>query len=471
VTFADPTPWSAERPVVASDELGTAMVGAKKEGAMASQIVMPKMSDTMEEGVVVKWLKREGDRVASGDALAEIETDKAVLELEATTAGVLRKILAQEDSKVPVGQLLAVIGAEDEDVSPLFGRSTSPSPQPLPVTGAASVSSAAPASTAASGSGAPARLEPVTRERIDASPLARRMAEEARIDIAQVPGTGPGGRVVKRDIEAFLVQLRSQPSPPRVAPVSAPAGAVEGGAQAPAQLAPVGVAGVDHTERDLSMMRKTIARRMALSKTTAPHFYMTTEIAMERAIAMRQSLNELAADAAKISFTDMILKAVANALRQFPRMNVSYADEKIRLHQRVHVSTAVALDDGLITPVIRDCDRKSLGEISREAKELTERARARRLKPEDYTGGTFSVSNLGMFDVEEFAAIINPPEAAILAVGAIRQQPVVVDGRVGVGHRMKVTLSGDHRAVDGATGAQFLQIVKRLLEQPLTLML
>ena len=434
---------------------------------MASQIVMPKMSETMEEGVVVKWLKREGDRVASGDALAEIETDKAVLELEATTAGVLRKILAQEDSKVPVGQLLAVIGAADEDVSSLIGRSSSPSPMTI----AASVTSAAPPSAVTPSAGETARPEPITRERIDASPLARRMAEEAGIDIAQVPGTGPGGRVVKRDIEAFLAQLRSQPLQPSAAPVTAPAAAVEVGPTGSGTARPDRSAGVDHTERELSMMRKTIARRMALSKTTAPHFYLTTEIDMERAITMRQSLNELAADEAKISFNDMILKAVANALRQFPQMNVSYADDKIRLHQRVHLSMAVALDDGLITPVIRDCDRKSLGEIAREAKELTMRARARRLKPEDYTGGTFSVSNLGMFDVEEFAAIINPPEAAILAVGTIKQQPVVVDGQLSIGHRMKVTLSGDHRAVDGATGAQFLQIVKRLLEQPLTLML
>jgi pyruvate dehydrogenase E2 component (dihydrolipoamide acetyltransferase) len=238
----------------------------------------------------------------------------------------------------------------------------------------------------------------------------------------------------------------------------------------PAQPAPIEGASVDHTEHELSMMRKTIARRMALSKTTAPHFYITSEIDMQRAIAMRQSLNELAPDEVKISFNDMILKAVANALRQFPRMNVSYADDRLRWHQRVHLSMAVALDDGLITPVIHDCDRKSLGEIAREAKELTERARARRLKPEDYTGGTFSVSNLGMFDVEAFGAIINPPEAAILAVGTIKQQPVVVDGQVGVGHRMKVTLSGDHRAIDGATAAQFLQVVKRLLEQPLMLM-
>jgi pyruvate dehydrogenase E2 component (dihydrolipoamide acetyltransferase) len=437
---------------------------------MASQIVMPKMSETMEEGVVVKWLKSEGDRVASGDALAEIETDKAILELEATTAGVLRKILAQEDSKVPVGQLLAVIGSADEDVSSLIGRA-SLFPQPLPVTIAASVTSATPPSAIVPSAGEIARPESITRERIDASPLARRMAEEARIDIAQVPGTGPGGRVVKRDIEAFLAQLRSQPSRPPTSPVTAPAAALEAGLQVPAQPAPVRVAGIDQTERELSMMRKTIVRRMVLSKATAPHFYLTTEIDMERAIIMRQSLNELAADEAKISFNDMILKAVANALRQCPQINVSYADDKIRAHQRVHLSMAVALDDGLITPVIRDCDRKSLGEIAREAKELTERARARRLKPEDYTGGTFSVSNLGMLDVEEFAAIINPPEAAILAVGTIKQQPVVVDGQLSIGHRMKVTLSGDHRAIDGATGAQFLQIVKRLLERPLTLML
>jgi pyruvate dehydrogenase E2 component (dihydrolipoamide acetyltransferase) len=430
------------------------------------------MSETMEEGVVVKWLKREGDRVASGDALAEIETDKAVLELEASTPGVLRKILAQEDSKVSVGHLIAVIGSENEDISSLIGGASSlPTQAPPPVTHATSMSSAATPGTALPSSEAAARRETIIRERIDASPLARRMAEEAGIDIAHVLGTGPGGRVVKRDIETFLAQIRSQPPrqpEPGVAPPAATVEVVPGLEKKPA---PVEVAGIDHTEQELSMMRKTIARRMALSKTTAPHFYVTTEIDMERAIALRQSLNELAADEAKISFNDMILKAVANALRQFPRMNVSYADDKIRLHQRVHLSMAVALDEGLITPIIRDCDRKSLGEIAREAKELTERARGRGLKPEDYTGGTFTVSNLGMYDVEDFGAIINPPEAAILAVGTIKQQPVVVNGQLGVGHRMKVTLSGDHRAVDGATAAQFLQIVKRLLEQPLTLML
>jgi pyruvate dehydrogenase E2 component (dihydrolipoamide acetyltransferase) len=339
------------------------------------------------------------------------------------------------------------------------------------VTIATSLASAVPPISGAPDAGATAPQDPIRRERIDASPLARRMAEEASIDIAQVHGTGPGGRVVKRDIEAFLGQLRSQASRPSAPPVTSPAATVRAVPQAPAQLAPVGGAGVDDTEHELSMMRKTIARRMALSKTTTPHFYITTEIDMERAITLRRSLNELAADEAKVSFNDMLLKAVANALRQFPRMNVSYADDRIRWHQRVHLSMAVALDDGLITPVIRDCDRKSLGEIAREAKELTEQARARRLKPEDYTGGTFSVSNLGMYDVEAFGAIINPPEAAILAVGTIKQQPVVVDGQLSIGYRMKVTLSGDHRAIDGATAAQFLQIVKRLLEQPLTLML
>jgi len=229
--------------------------------------------------------------------------------------------------------------------------------------------------------------------------------------------------------------------------------------------------GVDYEDHELSMMRKTIAKRMVLSKTTAPHFYVTAEIDMGPAMALRQSLNELAADEDKVSVNAMILKAVANALRQFPRLNVSYREEKIRLHQRVHISMAVALDEGLITPVIRDCDRKSLGEIARDARQLSERARARRLKPEEFTGGTFSVSNLGMFEVEDFGAIINPPEAAILAAGTIKEQAVVVDGQLAIGQRMKVTLSCDHRVVDGATAAQFLQTFKRLLEQPLRLML
>jgi pyruvate dehydrogenase E2 component (dihydrolipoamide acetyltransferase) len=435
---------------------------------MASHVVMPKMSDTMEEGVVVKWLKREGDRVATGDALAEIETDKAVLELEATTDGVLHKILAREDSRVPVGQLIAVIGAAGEDLSAVSGGLSSPPmpEEPLPLTNAPSVVSEAHLSPAAT-----ARPETIIRERLDASPLARRMAEEAGIDIAQVRGSGPGGRVVKRDLEAFLAQFRTS-SPRQPAPhVTPPAATVEAAPSLPKPPAPLEAAGVDYSEQELSMMRQTIARRMALSKSTAPHFYLTTDIAMERAIALRQSLNELAIDGGEISFNDMILKAVANALRQCPRMNVSYVDGRLRSHQRVHLGLAVALDEGLITPVIRDCDRKSLGEIAREARELIERARARRLKPADYTGGTFSVSNLGMYDVEDFAAIINPPEAAILAVGTIKRQPVVIDGQLSIGHRMKATLSGDHRAVDGATAAHFLQIVKRLLERPLTLML
>jgi pyruvate dehydrogenase E2 component (dihydrolipoamide acetyltransferase) len=438
---------------------------------MASQIVMPKMSDTMEEGLVVKWLKREGDRVASGDALAEIETDKAVLELEATTPGVLRRIIAQEDSKVPVGQPIAVIGSEDEDISSAVGGSTTPSTQTPPSMTTPPTTTPTPTPMMAPPNVPPAAGHAATtRERIDASPLARRMAEEAGIDIAHVRGTGPGGRVVKRDIETFLAQQRLQ-APQQPTPRIAPSPAAEAASSPQEKAAQVEAGGGDYVERELSMMRKTIARRMMLSKTTAPHFYISTEIDMERAIALRQSLNELAADDAKISFNDMLLKAAANALRQDPRLNVSYADAKLRQHQRVHISMAVALDEGLITPVVRDCDRKSLGEIARESRELTERARARRLKPEEYTGGTFSISNLGMYDVDDFGAIINPPEAAIMAVGAIKEQPVVVDGQLGVGHRMKITLSCDHRAVDGATAAQFLQIVKRLLEQPLTLML
>jgi pyruvate dehydrogenase E2 component (dihydrolipoamide acetyltransferase) len=438
---------------------------------MATQIVMPKMSETMEEGVVVKWLKREGDRVTTGDALAEIETDKAVLELEATTPGVLRQIVAQEDSKVPVGQLIAVIGAADEDISALAVGSASASSQTSPslTTHPTATPTATPAMASPTGL-PPARHEAATRERIDASPLARRMAEEADIDIAQIRGTGPGGRVVKRDIEAFRAQSRSQASHQPLPPI-APSPTAAAAPVLHDEAARLDAGALDYVEQELSMMRKTIARRMALSKSTAPHFYLTTEIDMAQAISLRQSLNELAVDDARISFNDMIVKAVANALRRFPRLNVSYTDDKLRQHQRVHISMAVAIDEGLITPVIRDGDRKSLGEIARESKELTERARARRLKPEDYTGGTFSITNLGMYDVEDFGAIINPPEAAILAVGAVKEQAVVVNGQLGIGQRMKLTLSCDHRAVDGATAAQFLQIVKRLLESPLTLML
>jgi pyruvate dehydrogenase E2 component (dihydrolipoamide acetyltransferase) len=436
---------------------------------MASQVIMPKMSETMEEGVVVKWLKREGEPVQAGEALAEIETDKAVLELEAQTPGVLRKILVQEDSKVPVGQLIAVIGTAGEDIAPLVSGPAVSSDTPAPVQAAASFS---PPGTPAEPEAGLLREAPA-RERIEASPLARRLAAEAGIDIAQVRGSGPGGRIVKRDIEAFLAQHRARPaaqlataspSPPAAAPASPTSAAAPAAAVQPIPPA-------DYDDQELSMMRKTIARRMVQSKTTAPHFYVTTAIDMEAAVALRSSLNALVAEDARISVTDMVLKAAANALRQFPRLNVSYGDDRIRWHHRVHLSVAVALDDGLITPVIRDCDRKSLGEIAREARDLSERARNRRLRPEEYTGGTFSVSNLGMYDVEAFAAIVNPPEAAILAVGSIQQQPVVVDGQVTVRHRMKVTLSCDHRVVDGALAAQFLQVLKDLLEHPLKLML
>jgi len=434
---------------------------------MANQVVMPKMSETMEEGIVVKWLKHEGEQVRTGDVIAEIETDKAVLELEAQAAGVLRKIFAPEDSKVPVGEPIALIGAPDEDISSLTVGSTGPVPtsaQPLPTPAAVAPQPL----SAASRAGA---QEAATRERIDASPLARRMAEEAGIDIARVRGTGPGGRVVKRDIETFIEQHRTLAQERSPAPTPATAGRGGGPPSGPAAPAPSLAAATEYEEHELGSMRKTIARRMVQSKSNAPHFYMTIAIDMDPTIALRNSLNELIDDERKISFNDMILKAAALALRRFPRMNVSYVEDRLRMHHRVHIGIAVALEEGLITPVIRDCDRKSVGEIAREARELSERARARRLKLDEYTGGTFSISNLGMYGVEEFGAIINPPEAAILAVGAIQSQPVVMDGQLAVGQRMKVTLSCDHRAVDGASAAQFLQLLKQLLERPLQLML
>ncbi len=431
---------------------------------MASQVVMPKLSDTMEEGIILKWLKHEGERVEVGEALAELETDKAVLELEAYTSGVLRKILVQEDSKVPVGDLIAVIASQDEDISHLLegarGLAAKPA-QTMTAPGAAALVGEPTGATASEATGI-IPPESIVRQRVDASPLARRMADGAGIDIAHIRGTGPGDRIVKRDVEAFIAQQKSGGR--ATAPTAVPSPRQE-------MLTGAPVTEPEYEDHELSLMRKTIAKRLAQSKHTAPHFYVSTEVDMAEAMALRMSLNDLAGEECKISVNDMILKGVALALRRFPRMNVSYTEDRIRMFRRVHIGMAVALEDGLITPVVRDCDRKSLREIASESKELSERARARRLKLEEYTGGTFSVSNLGMFDVEDFSAIINPPEAAILAVGAIKEQPVVVNGQLAVGHRLKVTLSCDHRVVDGATAAQFLQIFKQLLERPLNLML
>ena len=429
---------------------------------MATKIVMEALSPTMEEGRLVAWKKKEGDAVKSGETLAEVETDKAVMELLAREDGVLRKIVLGEGATVPVGALVAIVGTKDEDISAVLpstlpspavsGRSSGgpgPAPSSVKAPAAAPAAASAPATTY---NPPPASVS----SRVRSSPLARRLAAERGLDLRLVPGTGPAGRITKRDVDAAGTAAR-----PVAAAPAAPALAV-----VPAMAAPQG----GMRDVPLTTMRKTIARRLVESIGPVPHFFLTTEIEMERAWEARAHLAGLG-DAYKVSFNDLIVKAVALALRQHAAVNASFLEDRIRYYGDVHVGMAVAVEDGLITPVIRHADRKGLLEIAAEAKALAERARARRLTPEEYTGATFSVSNLGMFDIDEFTAVINPPEAGILAVGRIAQRPVAVDGQLAVRRTMRVTMSCDHRVVDGATGAKFLQTVKLMLENPLAMLL
>jgi pyruvate dehydrogenase E2 component (dihydrolipoamide acetyltransferase) len=438
---------------------------------MAIAIEMPKMSDTMQEGVLVAWLKEEGSPVAPGDIIAQVETDKATMDLEAYDKGVLLRKVAQEGEAVPIGALIAVLGKAGEDIAGVLAKYGK---------GSGDGSAAAPA-TASAETAAPV-VKPVPaapgEDRVKSSPLARRLAQEHGLSLATIQGSGPEGRIVKRDIEAALTGTGNAPAPVVVpalpAPVPVPTAPVPPPAPAASGMAaPSGAAPYEAIR--LSQMRKAIARRLSESKFTAPHFYLTVDVAMEQAVAFRQQLNELAATQgrAKVSFNDFITKACALALRQHPWVNASWMEKEGEMHKHheVHVAVAVAIEDGLITPVIRHADRKGLAQIAEETQHLAERARNKQLQPEDYTGSTFTTSNLGMFGIEEFTAIINPPNACILAIGAIRDVPVVQDGAVVPGKRMKLTLSCDHRIVDGATGAQFLGTVRQYLEHPLNLML
>jgi pyruvate dehydrogenase E2 component (dihydrolipoamide acetyltransferase) len=433
-----------------------------------SRVVLAKLSPTMEEGTIVKWSKKEGDAVKVGDVLAEIETDKANMEMEALGAGVLRKILVPAGGKAPVGALIGVVADPKEDISALLAQApAAAAPVVAPAAAPAAPAPAAPAPAAPVPS--PARVptiapapaaaplaSPPGDGRVKASPLARTMAERQNIPLAQVAGTGPGGRIVKRDIESYA----AAPPGARAASAAHP----PAGAPAPVVPFPSIVPG---QEIPLSNMRKTIARRLAESKFSAPHFYVTVDIDMGAAVALREQL--LKGENVKVSFNDLVLKACAKALSRFPMVNASWGGDRITTHREVHLGVAVSIPDGLITPVVRHADRKSVLEISREVKDLAGRAREKKLRPEEFMGSTFTVSNLGMFEVSEFTAIINPPEAAILAVGSVSKVPVVVHNEVAIGHRMKLTLSSDHRVVDGALAAQFLQEVRRLLENPVTL--
>ena len=417
---------------------------------MATRITMPKLSDTMEEGVILKWLRKEGEKVKQGEVIAEIESDKADMELEAYDSGVLRKIVVPEGGKAPIGALIAVIGEPSEDISALLSaappsKPAVPEPQKAPPAPVIQTARPSPQPAAPVAASIPPPSRP-TDGRTKASPLARRLASEKNIDLARVTGSGPQGRVVKRDIEGVL------------------ASGVGITARAPHPITPGTSADVE-----LSLIRKTIAKRMTESKVTAPHFYVTVEIDMEPAIAFRDQIDNVTQ--IKVSFTDILIKAAAAALMQHPSVNASYLGDRTRQYHYAHVGVAVALDDGLVTPIVRNCEQKSILQINEELQNLVERARARKLKPEEYSGATFTISNLGMYGVEEFVAIINPPEGAILAVGTIVEKPVVKAGQVVIGHTMKATLSADHRIIDGALAARFLQDLKRILENPAALTL
>ncbi len=427
---------------------------------------MPRMSDTMTEGNIVGWLKKEGDRVEPGDTLAEVETDKATMELDSPAEGVILHIAVKEGA-VPINAVIAVIGKEGEDWkaaiaaagSPSNGQSEAPAEAPSP---------AAPAAAPA----APAAPAPAGKEdsRVKASPLAKSMAKEIGVDIAQVSGSGDQGRIVRRDVEAFVENQKSAPAPaPVPAPASPSAPAPPAASEAPAVM-PFYFAGgeANFEERPLSMMRKTIARRLGESKFSAPHFYLTIEINMDKTVQLRERLNEVAP--VKISFNDFVIKACTTALRRHPAINSSWLGDKIRTNHDIHVGVAVAVDEGLLVPVVRHADMKTMSQINTEVKALAIKAKDRKLQPEEMQGNTFTISNLGMFDIEEFTAIINPPDSCILAVGSIIQKPIVKDGEIAVGNMMRVTLSCDHRVVDGATGAKFLQTLKSVLEDPIRLL-
>ena len=431
---------------------------------------MPKMSDTMEEGVLAAWLVEEGTSVSAGDVVAQVETDKATMDLEVYDDGVLLKRVIGEGDAVPIGGLIAILGDEGEDISAILAKYSGGGD------GAASV--AAPEAPASSDEPAPAPGEtpsvPASAPaqssgRTKASPLARKMATEQGIDLNSISGSGPEGRIIKRDVAAAIGGI-AQPSAQAAlpAPAASPRPSIE---PAAAAATPGGA----YESVRISQMRKTIARRLAESKFTNPHFYLTADIDMQEAVSFRAKLNEKAEarDLGKVSFNDLVTKACALALRQHPWVNASWmeAEGEIRLHKDVHVAIAVSVDEGLITPVIRHADRKGLTELSSETRDLATKARNRELQPEDWSGSTFSTSNLGMFGIDEFTAIINPPNACILAIGSIRDIPVVRDGVVVPGKQMKVTLSCDHRVVDGVAGAEFLKTVRGYLEDPVTMLL
>jgi pyruvate dehydrogenase E2 component (dihydrolipoamide acetyltransferase) len=425
---------------------------------MAEKIEMPKLSDTMEEGIIAKWNVKEGDKVNSGDVIAEVETDKATMEVEVFDSGTVLKILVAEGDAVPLGGTMAIIGEEGEDISGLLEDSGEPAGKD---TAPDKKEEKKEKKESKEDSGDKEEFDPILDDlnekksssepadsvdgRIKASPLARKIAEEKGIELQKVKGSGPDGRIVKKDIENYKPEAKKP------------------------EVTAVAYTSEESEDVKITQMRKTIARRLSESKFTNPHFYETIDIDMEAAIAAREGLNKISD--VKISFNDIVVKACAAALRRHPAVNSSWLDDVIRKHGDVNVAVAVAIDEGLMTPVIRHADKKTLRQISSETRELAGLARDRKLQPEQMEGSTFTISNLGMFGIEEFTAIINPPNACILAVGAIRDVPVVKNGEVVPGKRMKVTLSSDHRVVDGAKAAEFLNTLRQMIENPLSMLL
>jgi pyruvate dehydrogenase E2 component (dihydrolipoamide acetyltransferase) len=474
---------------------------------MATILDMPQLSDTMKIGVMRKWRKNEGEKMSPGEVLAEVETDKATMDFEAFDEGVLLKRLIVDGTSVPVGTPIAIIGKTGEDITALIAeaaarsgggkpaakaeapKAAAPAPKPAPAPAAAPAPAPAPAKAApaprpapAPRAAAPAPAAPAGK--VLASPLARKLATDLGIDLRAVQGSGPGGRIVERDVKAVADRGAGAPANDAAEEVSAEAASpaiasappVSAAAPVPAQLVPERRAEVrpttpvpsDDVVKPLSMMRRTIATRLLEAKTTIPHFYLTADVDMDAAMEFREQVAQV--HGAKLSVNDLVLKACALVMRRIPEANASFTEEAIIEHAHVHIGMAVAIEDGLITPVIRDADKKTIGQIAGESREMAKRARDRKLKPDEYTGATFSVSNLGMLGVRDFAAIINPPEGGILAVGTVRKEPVVnKEGKIVVGQRMSLTISCDHRVIDGALGAKVLQAIVGILEKPISL--
>lgn len=443
---------AAAAPAPAATATATAI---DTSGIKAEVVLMPKMSDTMTEGVIAAWHKKVGDSVKSGELLAEVETDKATMEYESYNTGTLLYIGAEAGKAVAVNGILAVIGEKDADWKTLLKAHEAKGSGAAAPAAAQAEKKAEPAAQTADAS-----ADHSSNGRVKASPLAKKLAKDKGIDIGKIEGSGDHGRITKRDVENYK---------PAAAPATTGAPAKNGQAAAAPIVLPQVVGQESFEDVPVSQMRKTIARRLAESKFSAPHFYVTMEINMDKAVEARKSINEISP--VKISFNDMVIKAVAAALRQHPDVNVSWLGDKMRKNRHIHIGVAVAVKDGLLVPVVRFADNKSLSHIAVEVKELAQKAHDKKLQPSEWEGSTFTVSNLGMFGVEDFTAIINPPDACIMAIGGIKETPIVKNGQVVPGNVMKVTLSCDHRAVDGAVGAAFLKTFKGLLEDPVRILI